>query len=297
MTRAELLKLFSQFAVWKSGEQRAPHKPLLILYALGCFARGETSVPFKDAHKPLGRLLREFGPPRKAHHPEYPFWRLQNDGLWEVATSTSPKLGADGAPTKNELIKVNATGRFPSSIQSALGVSPEAIPAIALQILNAHFPDSYHSAIADEIGLEIVVSSTDGVRDPNFRKKVLVSYEYRCAICDFQMLLSGIPIGLEAAHIKWHQASGPCVGSNGICMCPLHHRLFDLGAFTIDKSLLILFSEESVGTTDQGKQHQTTHGQKMRLPVHAADRPGIPFLEWHWSEVFRGKARPVLGVV
>jgi putative restriction endonuclease len=254
MTRTELLKTFSRFAVWKSGEQRAPHKPLLILYALGCFSRGETSVPFKDAHKSLGRLLREFGQPRKAHHPEYPFWRLQNDGLWEVDASTSPKLGADGAPTKSELIKVNATGRFPSSIQSALGVNPESIPAITQQILSAHFPDSIHNDIADEVGLDIVVGGPSaGTRDPSFRKRVLVSYEYRCAICDFQMLLSGIPIGLETAHIKWHQAAGPCVASNGICMCPLHHRLFDLGAFTIDKSLLILFSEESVGTTDQGK--------------------------------------------
>jgi len=37
----------------------------------------------------LERLLFEFGPPRKAYHPEYPFWRLQNDGVWEVRTIRS----------------------------------------------------------------------------------------------------------------------------------------------------------------------------------------------------------------
>ena len=33
-----------------------------------------------------GGDLFEFGPSRKSYHPEYPFWRLQNDGIWEVAS-------------------------------------------------------------------------------------------------------------------------------------------------------------------------------------------------------------------
>ena len=40
-------------------------------------------------------------------------------------------------------------------------------------------------------------------------------------------------LGLEAAHIKWFQARGPDVVQNGLALCSLHHKIFDLGAFTV----------------------------------------------------------------
>jgi putative restriction endonuclease len=53
---------------------------------------------------------------------------------------------------------------------------------------------------------------------------------------------------LEAAHIKWHQAGGPDVETNGVALCVLHHRVFDLGAFTINSQLTILVSEKANGS-------------------------------------------------
>jgi len=35
LNKAELLKRFSNVTVWKKGDKRAPHKPLLILYMPG----------------------------------------------------------------------------------------------------------------------------------------------------------------------------------------------------------------------------------------------------------------------
>jgi putative restriction endonuclease len=90
MTREAVLHLFDKLKVWIRGDQRAPHKPLLVLYALGRWSRGEkTDVPFKQVDADLTGLLKEFGPPRQSHHPEYPFWRLQNDGVW-VVHATGP---------------------------------------------------------------------------------------------------------------------------------------------------------------------------------------------------------------
>jgi HNH endonuclease len=40
-------------------------------------------------------------------------------------------------------------------------------------------------------------------------------------------------LGLDAAHIEWFQASGPDVVPNGLALCSLHHKIFDLGAFTV----------------------------------------------------------------
>ena len=59
----------------------APHKPLLVLYALGRWQAGQKDVAFRQAETDLTALLREFGPPRKSDHPEQPFWRLQRDGV------------------------------------------------------------------------------------------------------------------------------------------------------------------------------------------------------------------------
>ncbi len=40
-------------------------------------------------------------------------------------------------------------------------------------------------------------------------------------------------IGVVAAHIKWFQAHGADDVPNGIAMCSLHRKVFDLGAFKI----------------------------------------------------------------
>jgi len=75
-----LLKRFSDITVWKQGGQRAPHKPLLALYAIGRMLQGEGRlISYADVDRDLKKLLIEFGPTRKTYHPEYPFWRLQND--------------------------------------------------------------------------------------------------------------------------------------------------------------------------------------------------------------------------
>jgi putative restriction endonuclease len=78
------VKRFDKLNVWKRGSVRAPHKPLLVLYALGRWQNGETQIPFSEAVTPLTELLRDFGPQRMTFHPEHPFWHLENDGVWKV---------------------------------------------------------------------------------------------------------------------------------------------------------------------------------------------------------------------
>jgi putative restriction endonuclease len=80
-----VLEHLASLNVWKSGDTRAPHKPLLMLLALGRLGSGAGRLAtFEEWAAPLAKLLEEFGPPRKVTHTEYPFWRLQADQLWEV---------------------------------------------------------------------------------------------------------------------------------------------------------------------------------------------------------------------
>ena len=74
---------------WTRGDERAPHKPLLMLYALGRFQRDpEEALRYSDVERDLHALLRAYGPPR-ATTPAYPFHHLRTDGLWEVRPTTA----------------------------------------------------------------------------------------------------------------------------------------------------------------------------------------------------------------
>lgn len=108
--------------MWKRGDQRAPHKPLLLLYALGRCKQGAARLlSFREVNRVLTALLQEFGPPRQAYHPEYPFWRLQNDGVWEVDTSFPlTRRASNSDPLKSELVQYNVPGGVTEDIYMLL---------------------------------------------------------------------------------------------------------------------------------------------------------------------------------
>ena len=137
MEREEFLNRVRQLNVWKRGGERAPHKPLLVLYALGRFSRGLfTPVPFAEVDRDLKCLLQDFGPTRKSYHPEYPFWRLQNDGLWVVEGARNLKTRRGHKdPKKSELLDKNVQGALSSGVQSLLRGKPNLITVAAQEIL------------------------------------------------------------------------------------------------------------------------------------------------------------------
>jgi putative restriction endonuclease len=114
VTPTEIKEKFDAITVWTRGGERAPHKPLLALYAIGRALRGEPRmVEYAQVDRDIGRLLVEFGPRRQSYHPEYPFWRLQNDRLWELnqteglsvrrGNTDAKKSGAAGAQCPGRL--------------------------------------------------------------------------------------------------------------------------------------------------------------------------------------------------
>ena len=290
-----VLKRFAGLNVWQRGSERAPHKPLLILLALGALSRGQTSLTFEQCEPRLRALLREFGPPRKALHPEYPFWRLQNDKLWLVATDAAVPAGpADGDPTVSSLRAAHARGEFTPDVRKALLAKPGNIATIAAEVLEASFPETLHQDILDAVGL---TSETTVVtarrRDPNFRSAILVAYQYRCALCGLDLRIGSVSIGLEAAHIKWHQAHGPDTVNNGIAFCSLHHKLFDFGAFTVDGGHHVRVSEHVNGSPREIEHVLLRHhGSAMSVPRRTEELPNPEFLQWHLREVFKERALP-----
>ena len=310
MNRQRLLKAIDGLRPWTRGDTRAPHKPLTLLWALGRVRRGEPRLASytQDADKPIGDLLREFGPPRKVLHPENPFWYLQSEGdggLWAVTADEPLTLPPGRSPTRRDLETHGVRAGLSEAVYDRLRRDPELLRGAADRILFAHFPESLHDAIRDQVGLPRD-AMTRGVvaregeaggrapRDPDFRHAVIRAYERRCAVCNYDLEIAGDLFGLEAAHIRWYSHDGPDVVPNGLALCVFHHRALDRGVIGLERAAgehRLLVSNEVSGQSPAFRELLDSRGRPLRPPQEQSQRPDASFVAWHRREVFRGAPR------
>lgn len=301
MDRELILKKFENLRIWKRLGKRAPHKPLLVIYAIGKLLQDNRQIiPYSEIDKDLGELLREFGPNQDNSGTEHPFWRLQNDGVWKVFSADEIETKQGGAK-KRDLIYYNVSGGFSEAIIQELQHDPKLASEIIRNQLYAHFPASIHEDILQAAGIEDILQITGNMFSPqisktrgrsaHFRINVLKAYEYKCAICGFDVKLGHRLAGLEAAHIKWHAYGGPNRTVNGLALCSLHHKLFDLGALTLSGRLEILVSDNAHGSVGFEEWLMRFHGKKINFPQRQSFYPNASFIGWHVREVFKGNYR------
>lgn len=302
MDRESIIQKFQDLNLWKSGEKRAPHKPLLVIYAIGKLLQsGSRLIPYSEIDEKLGNLLKEFGPRQTNTGTQYPFWRLQNDGIWKVSDADKIGLTDSGDALKGDLVRYNVSGGFSEAITQRLQQDSKLASEIIHGLLYAHFPASIHEDILQAAGIEDILQipkivfapqiSKTQTRSPLFPANVLKAYEYKCTICGFDVKLGHKSIGLEAAHIKWHAYGGPDETMNGLALCVLHHKLFDRGAFTLSEQLEILVSDNAHGSVGFKEWLMRFHGEKINFPQRQSFYPNASFIGWHVREVFKGNYR------
>ena len=310
MTRQRLLDAIDRLRPWKRGDTRAPHKPLTLLWAFGRVRQGKPRLASyaQDAHEPIARLLKEFGPPRKVVHPENPFWHLQSEGegeLWAVTADEPLRLPPRRSPTRSNLDTHGVRAGLPKPLYDRLRRDPELIREAADRILFEHFPESLHDAIRDQVGLPRDAMTRGAMaregdtggnapRDPDFRHAVLRAYERRCTVCEFDLQIAGDLFGLEAAHIRWHSHRGPDVVPNGLALCVFHHRALDRGVIGLERAAgahRLLVSNEVSGQSAAFRELLGTRGKPLRPPQEKSQQPDAGFVAWHRREVFRGEPR------
>lgn len=284
-----LQQAVTNITIWRKGEQRAPHKPLLLLYVLAGYQNGHGRLfnYSSEIRDNLHGLLERFGPQRAQYRPDLPFWRLQGDGFWELKNaehcSTS---GSSRQPPAGELVEHNVAGGFDEQHYALLIKSKNLIDSLAQQILETHFTESIQEELADELGFNILQIRKQ--RDPLFRQQVLRAYNYECAICGFNMRHDNTSVALEAAHIKWKQYGGPCDIPNGLALCAIHHKAFDKGSIGLDENMRLQVSEAVNGNGIVGRLFWDFHGKAISLPQSKALYPQEGFVDWHRREVFKG---------
>jgi putative restriction endonuclease len=298
MTPDELLDAFGRLKKGSRDGKRLPHKPLLVLLALGRWANGDRGpIPFADFEKKLEALIRTYGP-KGAGNPQEPFWRLRRDGVWDLGGTEHLAAPAAVPPPGLKELRAGVTGRFSAGVRQALEADPGLMGRLARAVLEENFPPTLQQDIADAVGLDLSEPAPAApapakrrARDPGFRDRVLTAYGNRCALCGVKLQLGLTPyaVGVEAAHVRWFNFDGPDTVNNGVALCAFHHKAFDLGAFTVKKDLTVLVSADLSGDGEDVLLREGT--LRLKRPACDEDRPEEEFLAWHFDQVFRGRAR------
>ena len=276
--------------------KRHPHKPLLLLWLLGRQQRGETGpVRYEEAQGPVDRLLAEFGTPAKRDKDRaaMPFFHLEPE-LW-IREATVPDVELTDSGSR--LRSGGARGQLHPQVEALLQADPSLVADAARLLLEEHFTDTHVDLICGEVGL-VLDGGAGGVpagrrrrRDPRFREQVLQAYAGTCAMCGWDGRLLRQPVGLAAAHVRWHGHDGPDTVDNGIALCELHHKLLDLGAVGLTDDHHILLAADFVADSEVGHRlgHQL-HGKALNRPQPRFEPPSTEHIRWHGTQVFRGAA-------
>jgi putative restriction endonuclease len=286
----ELLDRINNLNVGQSVDRRAPHKPLLLLLAISGIQKQLPRLRnYVEIEGQLSRALAIFGRPAKRQNPQYPFWRLQNDKLWQVESDAPMSRRVSNTdPPRSQLVAKRARGGLASEYYDALFGNEELQTALIHQLLDGHFPASTHEDIIAYFDLEVGNRvGKNGNSESAFRRAVLQAYNSQCAVSGYATAQQGFPLGVEAAYIKWPQSGGSSEVSNGIALNTLHRKLFDLGLFTITPQFRVRVSCRASGPQGFEEFLKRFDGRRLNVPSEDDMQPSTQALAWHASEVFR----------
>ena len=269
---------------------RAPHKPLLLLMAIGeLLGTGSSELAFSEVEDRLGRLIKEYVPTSSSvrQTAAYPFWRLQNDQIWVLDREVS-----SDSPRQLE----GATGRLTSSIERVLLDNPETLQTVVASTLAQQFSPTLHDDILAAVGLDSLeyASGTKRTaggakRSAEWRRRILQDWQEACAFCGFDASLGGAPVGIEAAHVRWVNLDGPNHLDNGLALCSLHHKLFDRGVLGLSTEHEVHVSRHYKASSARGQAVYDLVGVRLN-PRPGTALPAPKYIEWHCQQVFHGPA-------
>lgn len=139
--------------------------------------------------------------------------------------------------------------------------------------------------LSGKIGKDIERVVKTRVNQSLFRKVVINNYANSCAVCGLS-----IQNLLVASHIlKWseshHNRLNP---ENGLCLCNIHDRAFELGYIGINSDYSILISNE-LKQIKEKETFSSLFGRHENQSILLPDKfyPNITFLETHLKNSFR----------
>ena len=151
-----LLDKIQSISRWRRGDERAPHKPLMLLYVLSEYKKGHERLFHyaQEVDRPVKALLMQYGPTRNTYNPHYPFWRLANeaDPFWEIENGEKCQLSSSGDPLKKDLIAYDVRAGVDAASYHTLRWTPRLIDEIAFNLIQDNFPESLQDELLVRFG-------------------------------------------------------------------------------------------------------------------------------------------------
>lgn len=160
MKKKDIIEKFQELNRRQTDGQYSPHKPLLVLYAIGKLLNDEKRlIPYSEVDKYLGELLQEFGSDEMKYGTNYPFWRLRNDSVWEVTDEDHLETLQNEKKdiSRKKLLKFNPSGGFHEDIAQEVIRDEDLRNAIIDYMLNEYLSSlssTCHSRILQAVGIE-----------------------------------------------------------------------------------------------------------------------------------------------
>ncbi len=305
LTRDELLAKLAGLRLAPIDQKRAPHKPLLLLWLFGQFAAtGSSAASYQQAEEPVSQLINDFGPPvvssaAARQRAAMPFVHLERD-LWDLRDAVGQEIGPDAPERRAWLLDRGAVGRLRAPVERLLA-DPKTLAAAARLLLDLHFTPALAEMICAAVDLDVPaldLAATGGPaqaarlrpRRRGFAEEVLRAYAYQCAMCGFDGALGRYPVGIEAAHVRWHSQEGPDEIANALALCALHPAL-DLGVLGITEDRRIRVSSLYVARNEAGMAVDALAGKPLLIPRPQQPNMDVIHISWHHDQASKAPCR------
>jgi len=156
---ADFLRRLGHLRQFSSGGRRAPHKPVLLLYALAQLKHHRReAIRYREADEVVTPLLKTYGPIGTRARVADPFARLEGDGIWEIKSVARDDLFDSGGNARpGVLSQRNPEAGFSQKVLGLLQRKPALIDEAARVLLEANLPSESHVHVLQRVGLQLSI--------------------------------------------------------------------------------------------------------------------------------------------
>jgi putative restriction endonuclease len=301
---------FAKLNVSRSGGV-APNKPILLLSVIELISQGQIRQnQITLSAELIATFLNLWSHLELVRQPNIglPFFHLRGDGFWHHY----PKPGFE--PLINSHVKIRTVSALQQTVEYVyldqelfeLLRNPHSRATLTDILINTWFSDKtqeierlfqvdafgeWQEQLRSQGGKvyqpeELEDEQTSIIRDAAFRKIVVSTYEYRCALCGLQILNSLGHNIVDGAHIKPFSQFYDDRINNGLSLCKNHHWAFDRFWFTLNDDYTIVVADDLREVSPHATPIREFQNQSLILPAHEQYYPRQDALQWHRQTFF-----------
>ena len=297
---------------------RAPHKPFLLLALLDLIAQQEITTNFIELNADLLDVFDLYWVKVMGKDKEgsavLPFFHLKSEGFWHLIPQSGHEMVLQSTRQIRSLrdLRLVVLGAKLDDALFELLLTADNRDVLRRVLIEQYFaPDTRPLLVeigaitkdAFEYSRELLDRSrgifkieeaptmdeeylTDA-RSVAFRRVVVQAYLHTCAVCGIRLLTPEGRTAVAAAHIVPWSHSHNDDPRNGLALCGLHHWSFDNGLITVTPAHEVAVSATVPNDDEATAALRALAGRAIDLPSDTYLWPAAIALKWHNKNIFR----------